>query len=127
MPHKRVSPDALKQAQNSIEFCNSALGMIRSVKQGGTDGLKSGLELIRELEFDSGVQKDTQLKLGTEEGARKALRALGMQEAYQQVLMVFEAPGDVSARYEQELVFWTKRLDQLKSFGQAQSGDLPEG
>jgi len=103
MPHKIVDPGSLKNTKDSIAYFENLILNIKAVKRGDSNSLKMGLEAIRELEYDAGVQKEQFLQTADPLGMPKAHGFQKMQEAYQNVLTLFEAPDSMISTYQDEI------------------------
>ncbi len=103
MPHRVVDPGSLKNTKDSIGYYENLILNIKAVKRGDTNSVKMGMEAIRELEFDAGARKDQCLETGDPNAMTRAHGYQKMQEAYQSVLTMFEAPDSMISAYEDEI------------------------
>jgi len=103
MGHKQLDEESKKRAQESIQFFEGMIARIQLLKSGGRDAIKAGMDAIRELEFDAGYKKDHHLKQGKQDSFVLAHGFMKMQEAYQNIITLFEAPDNMSNLYREEI------------------------
>jgi hypothetical protein len=118
MSHKVVSAETIKNLEETVAFFDTLISNVKACSVESKEGIKSGFEVIRDWEFDANVQKNKFLNTGKNEDANVARSWQGKQEAYQNVLTLFEAPKDVVDRYSRERDYATKQLAQYKELEQ---------
>lgn len=118
MAHKVVEKQTVNEYQETVAYWEGLISNIKRCSSGGRDAVEAGMTAIRDLEFDAAIQKDKNLRRGDEIGANLARLYQGMQEAYQNVITMFEKPELMVARYDSILKETQKRLDELKQLEQ---------
>ena len=108
MPHKVGDAQSLKTTKEEIAYYENLIVNIKAVQRGDANSIKMGMEAIRELEFDAMSQKDGFLKTGDSVAMVKAHGFQRMQEAYQNVITMFESPNSMIDTYQEEI----KRLQE---------------
>lgn len=103
MPHKVADPGSLENTKKSIEYYEGLILNVKGIKRGDSNSIKMGMEAVRELEFDAGVQKDQFLRTGDANAMARAHGFQRMQEAYQNVLTMFESPDSMVSVYQEEI------------------------
>ena len=102
MPHRRYDPLAVQRARDRIAFCDKIISYVKNYQSGSKDAIKDVLETIREMEFVARMNVDDFLKKGLPQGDSLARLNLGMKQAYQDVLTLFEKPEDFLMQYEKD-------------------------
>lgn len=118
MAHKVVEKQTIQDYQETVAYWEGLISNLKKVSSGGRDSIEAGMDAIRELEFDAGVNKDSFLKRGDADSANIARMFLGRQEAYQNVITMFEKPSDMIEKYDSLRLEAQKRLDELKQLEQ---------
>lgn len=118
MSHKIVSSETVKQYEESVAYFEGLIAQVKSYSSDTKDSKNAAVEAIRELEFDASVQKDKALMSDDERGAARARRFLGLQQAYQNVITLFEKPEDLLIAYEAQRSEAKRRLDEFKRMDQ---------
>jgi len=112
MPHKVGDKRSLEETRKSIDYFENLIGQIKGVKRGDANSVKMGLIVIRELEFDAGYKKDQHLKSGDSNRMMKAHGCQTMQEAYQNVITMFETPDSMIKTYQDEIDLLRTYIDR---------------
>ena len=118
MSHKQADEESTKRAKESIQFFEGMIAKVQQLKSGGHDAVKAGMDTVRELEFDAAFKKDHHLKKATNEDFITAHGFQRMQEAYQNVITLFEAPSDMVQKYKDEINKIQKWLDKFERIEQ---------
>jgi len=114
MAHKVVAEERIKELQDTVAYFDGLISQIKSYSSNSKDSRQAAIEAMRELEFDAGVQKDRSLMMDNEIGDHRARRFQGMQQAYQNVITLFEKPESLIAVYDSQRKEAQKTLDQYK-------------
>lgn len=118
MAHRVVSAQVIKELEDTVAYFDTLLSNVKSYSAGDKDSIKAAMDVLREWEFDAAIKKDKHLATGKDEDANLARRWQGKQEAYQDVITLFEAPKDVIERYGRDRADAVKRLEEYKKLDQ---------
>lgn len=122
MPHHRYDPEAIKRANETVEYCQKLIDNAKLIKLGEKEAIKNALEIVREMEFTSRTNVFSFLKRGSDQTDSLARFQLGLMEAYQNVLTLFEAPDKFVESYEQDKKQAQSFLEEAKVFEQVENG-----
>lgn len=128
MPHKYVTPELIKNLELEIGACDVSIKRIRSIKSGGTDGLKElGLQ-VKDLMETARDKKDQALDLMMNNGAgvpadpklqeKAALICRGQEKAFQIVLNMLENPDEAVFYYKSQKEQFEKEIAKYRTFEQ---------
>lgn len=118
MSHKVVTKDAVENLKSTVAYLDSQIDAARSYSSGSKDSLDAAMKVAKEWEFDAGYKKDQLLRTGSDQDANMARRWQGKQEAYQDIITLFEEPSTIINRYVEERNVVQNQLDQLKHLEQ---------
>lgn len=122
MPHHRYDPEAIKRANETIEYCQKLIDNAKLVKMGDREAIKNALENIKELEFTARTNAFSFLKRCGERTDEMARFQLGLMEAYQNVITLFEAPEKFVETFEQDKKQAEAFLKEAKVFETVENG-----
>ena len=102
MPHKVYSKEAVERAKDKVAYHNQIIAKAREIKAGGRDAIKLALEVLRDMELTERLAVFSFLKKGLPQADALARLRLGMVQAYQDVITLFEKPEDFIGLQEEE-------------------------
>lgn len=103
MPHKVYDKNTINEAKLRIEYYKKMRDYAKAIKSGDKDSLKFALEIVRDMEATARYTIFGMLKKALPQGDSLARFNLGLMEAYQSVLTLFEKPDQFFAHHEQEI------------------------
>jgi hypothetical protein len=126
VPHRYVTGKEIANLEQEIITCGSSIQRIRTIKSGGSDGMKELAAQIRDLMETAKDKKDMALDLmmGPENGPRLdpraqeklALICRGQEKAFQIVLDMLENPDSALHYYENQKLEFEKELAKYRAF-----------
>ena len=123
MAHYQYDKGAIDRAKARIDYCQKLIDNARLVKLGDKDAVKNALETIREMEFTAKANVFSLLKKGIEQGDSLARYNLGLMEAYQDVITLFEAPDSFIKQLEDDMVQDKDLLKQAELYAKVSGGE----
>ena len=123
MSHHKYDPSAIQRAKDRIAYCQKIIDNAKATKLGDKDAVKNAMDTIREMEFTARANVFALLKKGVDQGDALARFNLGLMQAYQDVLTLFEAPDEFIKQYEQDKIQDEEFLKEVKLYDQVAHGE----
>lgn len=104
MSHHKYDQSAIQRAKDRIAYCQKIIDNAKATKLGDKDAVKNAMETVREMEFTARANVFSLLKKGIDQGDSLARFNLGLMQAYQDIITLFEAPDEFIKQYEQDKI-----------------------
>lgn len=115
MPLKYTTDEDIKKIEGMIAYYQRAVNNVRNFSKGGKDGLKAGLEVLKELRNEWSRLKDAAIDNPNHVRAMRVLMYRGQEKGLDTAIGLFERPKEQVAFYEQQIKTLEAQLDAYKN------------
>lgn len=123
MSHHSYDKEAIKRAEERIEYYKKLVDNVKGIKLGDRDSINFILDTIKKMKDVAQENVSEFLRRSTDQSDGWARYNLGLKEGYDQVIELIEKPDEFIASHQQDILADEQFLKEAKLAQKVESGE----